>query len=140
MPFYRARERALIASAVLDLHRAWVRTYFDKKAFGSHADEFLLCMAIIVGQAEGRPMNATKLATLAGLPRPTVMRKLAAFQMRGLVRKVPPNGYAMNPDTLNSCEARRSVDASISKLARLYSQLSILDTRSVSKTPNREHV
>jgi len=45
----------------------------------------LIGSAIMVGHAENRPMNATKIAHYVGLPRSTVIRKLNEFLIAGVI-------------------------------------------------------
>lgn len=82
---HNASQRALVARALLDALRAFGAAYLGHKRFGARADELVLLAAVFVGQAEGRPMNASKLADYAGMPRPTVIRKLQALARRGVL-------------------------------------------------------
>jgi CRP-like cAMP-binding protein len=78
-------ERLALARAYISLTRVMVASVFGKKA----ADHSLLLIgsAIMVGHAEDRPMNATKIAHYVGLPRSTVIRKLNEFLRSGVITR-----------------------------------------------------
>lgn len=67
-------ERLALANAYVALTRVMVDSVFGEKP----ADHSLLLIgsAIMVGHAENKPMNATKIAQYIGMPRSTVIRKL----------------------------------------------------------------
>ncbi len=107
-----ARQRALLASAMLDVLRAFGAAYLGHKRFGARADELVLLAAVFVGQADGRPMNASKLADYAGIPRPTVIRKLKALARRGVLERIDGGLYALPACVVNSAAVLRAADAS----------------------------
>jgi len=78
-------ERLALATAYIALTRVMVDSVFGKKP----ADHSLLLIgsAIMVGHAEDKPMNATKIAQYIGLPRSTVIRKLNQFLEAGVIAR-----------------------------------------------------
>ena len=78
-------ERLALANAYIGLTRVMVDSVFGKKP----ADHSLLLIgsAIMVGHAENKPMNATKIAHYIGLPRSTVIRKLNQFLKAGVIAR-----------------------------------------------------
>jgi predicted transcriptional regulator len=76
-------ERLALAKAYIELTRVMVDSVFGKDP----ADHSLLLIgsAIMVGHAENKPMNATKISHYVGLPRSTVIRKLNEFTRIGVV-------------------------------------------------------
>lgn len=82
-PIMHRSERLALAKAYIELTRVMVESVFGKKP----ADHSLLLIgsAIMVGHAENRPMNATKISHYVGLPRSTVIRKLNEFVRTGVV-------------------------------------------------------
>ena len=78
-------ERLALANAYIALTRVMVNSVFGKKP----ADHSLLLIgsAIMVGHAEDKPMNATKIAHYIGLPRSTVIRKLNQFLKAGVIAR-----------------------------------------------------
>ncbi|KVX10607.1 hypothetical protein WL01_22490 [Burkholderia ubonensis] len=113
-----AHHRALVARALLDVLRAFGAAYLGHKRFGARADELVLLAAVFVGQAEGKPMNASKLATYAGIPRPTVIRKLQALARRGVLERIDGGLYALPARVVNSAAVLRAADASRKRIRR----------------------
>ena len=74
-----------MAKAYIALTGVMVDSVFGNKP----ADHSLLLIgfAIMVGHAENRPMNATKIANYVGLPRSTVIRKLNEFLRVGAIAR-----------------------------------------------------
>lgn len=62
--------------------------------------DLLICVALFVGQAEGRPMSAAKVAVYIGIPRGTVARRLAGLVRDGLVER-NSHGYTVHLHHLN---------------------------------------
>lgn len=83
----------ILARLFLDIAREVGASLLQAEKYGSCADEIILTAAIYVGQHEGCPMTATKLADYSGIPRPTVVRKLEALRKRGVVRKNEGHAY-----------------------------------------------
>lgn len=71
------KPRALVAKTLLEAMRAYGRVNFGSDQLGETIAETLIVAAIVVGQAEGKPMTASDISHYIGLPRPTVIRKLA---------------------------------------------------------------
>ncbi|WP_155755013.1 helix-turn-helix domain-containing protein [Burkholderia pseudomultivorans] len=115
---HKARQRALLARTMLDTLREFCAAYLSRKRFGSRADELVLLAAVFVGQAEGRPMNASKLAAYAGIPRPTVIRKLQALARRGVLERIDGGLYALPARVVNSAAVLRAADASRKRIRR----------------------
>jgi hypothetical protein len=82
----KAAQRALVARTVMDMMRSVCRAYFGDDAIGPHALDLVLGMAIMLGQAEGRPMSTSDIAQYTGTPRATVFRKLREFERRSMVK------------------------------------------------------
>jgi CRP-like cAMP-binding protein len=84
-PILHRSERLALAKAYIALTRVMVDSVFGK----GPADHSLLLIgsAIMVGHAENRPMNATKISHYVGLPRSTVIRKLNEFARTGVVAR-----------------------------------------------------
>lgn len=102
--------------------------YFGSTRYGGKADDAVLIYAVFIGQAEGRPMGAAKLAEFAGITRPTVIRKLAAMQKLGRVARDSRGCYTLSVDMLNSGEALHAAVAGIQAIHRAARQLSKMDT------------
>ena len=70
-------QRALVAKNLIEILRGYGRVNFGSDQLGETIHETLIVAAISVGQAEGKPMSASDIAHYIGLPRSTVIRKLA---------------------------------------------------------------
>jgi len=84
-PILHRSERLALAKAYIALTSVMVDSVFGT----APADHSLLLIgsAIMVGHAENRPMNATKISHYVGLPRSTVVRKLNEFARTGVVAR-----------------------------------------------------
>ena len=81
------QQRAQLTRTILDAMRRFSAGLVPTERFGAHADDLALFAGLLIGTAEGRPMNASKLAHYVGIPRPTVIRKLNALARRGMVER-----------------------------------------------------
>lgn len=63
--------------------------------FGTQAQDLLIVSGLCVGQAEGRPMTANKLSAFVGQARTSVIRRLAALEAAGLVRRVDRGAFVL---------------------------------------------
>ncbi|EHP42310.1 hypothetical protein OR16_15314 [Cupriavidus basilensis OR16] len=66
--------------------------------FASHAGDVLLVCAVAVGDLEGKPMTAWKLAAYVGMPRPTIVRRLARMARAGLVARDGRGRYSLTTE------------------------------------------
>lgn len=122
-----ARQRLAIAKMLLGVLRALESGYRNPDRFGTSMGERLIMIAALVGQIEQRPLGASKLALLTGIPRPTVIRRLRELERHGLVARSGP-GYVLPVGRLNRPEALASV-REIGRLIRTAAQdLSKMDT------------
>jgi len=112
-----ARERAIVAAAMLDVMRAFGAAYLGTARFGAHADEITLLMAVFIGTAEARPMTAAKIAEYAGVPRPSAIRKLDRLAKRGVVEKIGRR-YLLPASVANSAPVMRAADAARKRIRR----------------------
>lgn len=77
--------------------------------FGAEAQDLLLVCGVCVGQAEGRPLTAHKLAQLAGQARPSVVRRLAALEAAGLVRRVDSGAFVLADGLMDTPAFKRAM-------------------------------
>lgn len=59
-----------------------------KKGFGGDLETLLVLMCVFVGDADGRPMSASKIANYSGLTRATVYRRLECLMAIGKIVRV----------------------------------------------------
>lgn len=109
-------EQAAILHLVLDLTRILSAGVLRRKRFGASADYMLLLCAVGVGELEGRPLTAHKLADQAGIPRPSVVRKLAEMEATGLVHRLKGGAYTLAPGVLDSPEAVAALRAAAKRV------------------------
>jgi hypothetical protein len=132
--------RHVTSTVTLSLMRVVARTRYGGD-MGRHFETILLGMAIYARQHEGRPMTAARLARYVGMPRNTLMRKLALMQKLGVVRFRPEDRtYIMDEEWLDRPEAiamtREAVQIVISACRRLESG-DLDDLRHEGHTPPR---
>lgn len=72
---------------VLEDMRALSMALLRERRFASHAGDVLLLIGVAIGDLEAKPMTAYKLADYVGMPRGTVLRRLAMLRRAGLVDK-----------------------------------------------------
>lgn len=94
-----------------------------RKTMGADSDVVLLCIAIGIGQLEGRPMSVSQLSQYIGMPRATTARKLSELLKRGLVERLTQRIYRLPPDNLNRPEVMQAVAALTRKLHRTSTEL-----------------
>lgn len=78
--------------------RALSLVLLGQHRFASHAGDVLLLVAVAIGDMEGKPMAAYKLAGYAGMPRGTVIRRLARMAHSGLVERGSRGRYTLTPE------------------------------------------
>lgn len=122
-----SERRIVVMKMVMEVMRCFTAAYLGETRFGASCSDLLLCSAIVIGQSEGRPMNASKLAEFAGIPRSSVIRRLAELEKAGLLEKAG-NVYRVRPEVPNrprvkaaSVEARKLVIAAAAKLSKMDS-------------------
>jgi len=78
-----ARQRMIVAKLMIDMHRMIYQGTDGR--FGTNADLILVVCAISVGTHSGQPMGATKIANYVGMPRASVLRKIAYLEENGWI-------------------------------------------------------
>lgn len=93
-----------VAKSYLDLTRAMVACFLpgSPHELGPNIESIIILLAVLIGDGEGRPMNATKLAHFTSISRPTVHRRLKNLLKQGKVMRRGDDYYfaddGMNPD------------------------------------------
>ncbi len=120
-------QRLIILKALLDIVREFCTAYFPGKRHGACVEDLLILCAIFVGQAEGRPLNTSKVADFVGMARPTVIRKLSALE-RAKVLERQGGLFTIRMDRVNSDAAVAACDAACKLFVTTTAKLSKLDT------------
>lgn len=132
MTITEATHRVPIAKMVLYMMRIASEHYMKTSRFGAEADDLLLGCAVFVGQAERRPMSASKLAEYAGIPRPTAIRKLAQMHDMGILERTESGHYLIPLKLINSAEAMAASRSIRRSLIRTAANVSSLDASPVA--------
>lgn len=129
-----AKERRIIARLMIDLLKLPAEAHLGAKHYSSRCDDVMLMCAILIGQVERKPMTAAKLADYAGLPRPTVVRKLKQFEQAGMVELV--NGMPAGViEHLNGGNIEPTIRALIQSIKKAAAELSKLDGDDIADKP-----
>jgi DNA-binding transcriptional ArsR family regulator len=120
----------LAARALLDIMRIAAKHDQEHGADGpaSQVETLLLLWSIYVGQYEGRPLSASKLALYTGMPRPTIMRKLAPLMALGKVER-KRRGYCLCETWLKDPYLGELIGQVLAILRVVGAKLTILDTK-----------
>jgi hypothetical protein len=83
----RPRHRAAILRAVIGIMRLDGEAYQGTSRLGPAVENSLIIQAIVLGQADGRPMTASDIAGYLGVPRSTVIHRIDRMPKRiGVMR------------------------------------------------------
>jgi hypothetical protein len=128
----KAEQRALVLRTVMEMMRSACRAYVGSEDIGPHALDLVLGMAIMVGQAEGRPMSTSDIANYTGTPRSTVLRKLKQFEERGAAKsRLVGTRRLVWLLQVNDPQVLRHVAWMLPHFSQRGSDLSKLDTKTV---------
>lgn len=125
------QQRLLVAKAVIEILRVMGSAYFKTERFGACADDGILCSAIFIGQAEGKPMGPSKLAYYAGMPRPSVVRKLRKMEAAGYVERDADGCYLLPYSILNSDDVVAATKTTVKCITDASAKLSKMDSSAV---------
>jgi response regulator of citrate/malate metabolism len=91
-----------MARVYVTLTRALHDTLLTETAarFGSESETLLVLLAIFIGDAENRPMSASKIAGYVGLPRASVYRRIAYLTKAGRIERCRKRTYRLVPGTM----------------------------------------
>lgn len=127
-----AQHRKVVLKMTIEIIVTFCKAYFEGDKPADRVNDILICGAVMVGQAEGHPLNASKVADLVGMARPTVIRRLAVLEKKGLVVRAGRT-FKMRHEFVNS---DRVVQAGISARKAIFTahaQLSKLDSKGVAR-------
>jgi DNA-binding MarR family transcriptional regulator len=80
-------QRHCIQKMVLKLLRISHAAYLPGHHFAADIDQLILLIGIFIGQVEGRPFTAAKLAIFLDIPRTTLLRRLAGMEKEGIIAR-----------------------------------------------------
>ena len=124
-------QRAVTVKMTLEIMRLFCSAYFRADLYGSRAADFVLVGAVFVGQAEGRPLNASKIADFAGLPRATAIRRLIELEQIGIVKRHGKT-YTIDRAVANSDAVLDAGNAARRQIVDTAARLSKMDTEPIA--------
>lgn len=129
-----AKERRIIARLMIDLLKLPAEAHLKTRHYSSRCDDVMLMCAILIGQVERKPMTAAKLADYAGMPRPTVIRKLRQFERAGMVEL--SDGMPVGvPTHMNPANIEQTIRSLVQSIKRAAAELSKLDNKDIANEP-----
>lgn len=129
MPRKKLERQALIACQLLiELVRTSVRVFDDGENISQNYSDLLLTAAVYLGEAEGRPMSAGKLAIFIGMPRPTVLRHLADLEGRGHTYRDARGSWRIPANEMLWKKISSAVRQNVGCIHRAAAALSKMDT------------
>jgi biotin operon repressor len=113
---------------MIDIMRAVDGAYAPAgEPFGVRMESFFIGLCIAIGDIDGTPLSAGKIAAFLGMSRTTVVRRLNRLNSLGLVER-QGRYYYLREKTLNSLIDMRSYQRLRHTLSKAAGELSILDT------------
>lgn len=111
---------------VVELYRTGLNNYMPGELSGRRLECMCLGMCVGIGDFEGKPFTAAKLAVYMDMPRATVIRRLAQLQKAGVVVR---NGrhYCLKDATFNGVIGMRNYNHLRSMFTKTAAELSVLD-------------
>jgi biotin operon repressor len=95
--------------------------------FHARLETFFIGLCIAIGDIDGRPFSAAKVAAYLGVPRITVIRRLRRLKGWGLIDR-QGHHYYLHEKTLNSFIDMRSYQQIRRILDKAVAEMTILDT------------
>jgi len=125
---YRGREREIVYRMLIDILHAYHSGYSHvNEPFGTGVETLLIAACVALGDLEGKPFCASKVAAYLGVPRTTVIRKLEKLEkVGGLVYRTGRH-YRVREQLLNSPSAKRTFDKIRIVLDKSFHDLSFVD-------------
>lgn len=130
MPLAMAQGRRALSEMFIDLALAFHATTvpLDQEPPETDANQALVAVAVMLGHAEGHPLNASQIAKRIKMPRTSVLRRLEALIKSGLIKRISGK-YYLEPDRAKRVPHRDRFELILSKaLAALGPILSEMDT------------
>jgi hypothetical protein len=123
----KARQRLVLGRMMIDIMRTVHGAYAPaSEPFGVTLETCFIGLCIAVGDLQGMPFSVAKIAAYMGVPRTTVIRKLAQLKSWGLIDR-EGRRYYLREKTLNSAIGMRSHQQVRRILNRATAELAILD-------------
>jgi hypothetical protein len=123
-----ARQRLVMIRFMIDTMRILHGAYAPiQEPFGTRLETFFVGFCVVLGDIEGKPLSASKIAAYLHMPRTTVMRRLKRLENWDIVYR-HGRRYHVRDTTLNSLIGMRSYLQIRLMISKAAEELSALDT------------
>ena len=102
-------------------------TLQQARPFGPRLETFFVALCVALGDIDGKPFSAAKIAAYMRVLRTTVIRRLNQLQRWGLIDRQGRRCY-IHEKTLNSLIGMRSYEQVPRILSKATQELTVLDT------------
>lgn len=127
-----AEHRAVVMKMTIEIVVTFCKAYFDGERPADRVNDMLICGALVVGQAEGHPLNASKVSEWTTMARPTVIRRLAVLEQKGFVQR-HGNVFKVRDDRVNKDAIDTAGKTARALIMSAAAQLSKLDSKGVDR-------
>jgi hypothetical protein len=123
-----ARQRLVLVRLMIDIMRSLHGAYAPcDEPFGTRLETFFVGFCVALGDIEGKPFSASKIAAYLHMPRTTVNRRLKRLENWNMVYR-HSRRYHVRDAMLNSLMGMRSYLQIRRMIAKAGEQLTVLDT------------
>ena len=123
-----ARQRLVLVRLMIDIMRNLHGAYAPSdEPFGTRLETFFVGFCVALGDIEGKPFSASKIAAYLHMPRTTVNRRLKRLENWNMVYR-HSRCYHVRDTMLNSLMGMRSYLQIRRMIAKAGEQLTVLDT------------
>jgi hypothetical protein len=123
-----ARQRLVLVRLMIDIMRSLHGAYAPSdEPFGTRLETFFVGFCVALGDIEGKPFSASKIAAYLHMPRTTVNRRLKRLENWNMVYR-HSRRYHVRDAMLNSLMGMRSYLQIRRMIAKAGEQLTVLDT------------
>ena len=123
-----ARQRLVLVRLMIDIMRSLHGAYAPSdEPFGTRLETFFVGFCVALGDIEGKPFSASKIAAYLHMPRTTVNRRLKRLENWNMVYR-HSRRYHVRDAMLNSLMGMRSYLQIRRMIAKASEQLTVLDT------------
>lgn len=135
----RSASGVIISRLMIDMMRTSVLNFLQEENATTFSDDLMMCAAIFIGQAEGKPFTAGKIASYIGMPRPTAVRKLVSLQVRGFIKSADGKRWCIDLDAPDiATRVNRNIAALQKNIHKAAEELSRLDTHAIARNTRQQ--
>jgi DNA-binding IclR family transcriptional regulator len=119
---------------LIDIMREYRSGYSDvNEPFGTGVETLFIAACVALGDLEGKPFCASKVAAYLGVPRTTVCRKLKKLEKAGGLVYRTGRHYRVREQLLNCTSAMRTFDNIRNVLDKSFRELSLVVPQPLSE-------